>query len=331
MRITTILMALAPALLAQQPTIDNARLETRNFSGTLETEMSRLGAGPLWMGWSEPIIAGRHGDMCSWNGNRNDSDSGRTPGAPLRLEGEVALTVLVRIENGQPGELRVTSPDCHLDAGGLPLHWINGVPAAESVAWLKSQVSAAHPDTAVMAISLHAGPAADQALDDLVGLTQPEPVRKKAAFWMGTSRGARGVTILKRMMASDPSASVRDQIVFALSQSKDPGGIAAVIDAARNDKDAHVRGQALFWLAQKAAANTSRDAIQNALTNDPETSVRERAVLALSQIPNGEGVPMLIDLARTHRDPAVRKKAMFWLGQSKDPRALDFFAQLLKP
>jgi hypothetical protein len=25
----------------------------------------------------------------------------------------------------------------------------------------------------------------------------------------------------------------------------------------------------------------------------------------------------------------VRKQAMFWLGQSRDPRALDFFAQVL--
>jgi hypothetical protein len=40
---------------------------------------------------------------------------------------------------------------------------------------------------------------------------------------------------------------------------------------------------------------------------------------------------MLINLAKSHRDPAVRKKAMFWLGQSKDPRAVEFFAQVLKP
>jgi len=26
----------------------------------------------------------------------------------------------------------------------------------------------------------------------------------------------------------------------------------------------------------------------------------------------------------------VRRQAMFWLGQSKDPRAIDFFAAILK-
>jgi len=40
---------------------------------------------------------------------------------------------------------------------------------------------------------------------------------------------------------------------------------------------------------------------------------------------------MLIQVARNNRNPAVRKQAMFWLGQSSDPRALAFFEELLKP
>jgi hypothetical protein len=53
-------------------------------------------------------------------------------------------------------------------------------------------------------------------------------------------------------------------------------------------------------------------------------------VFALSQLPRGEGVPLLIDLARNHRIPEVCRQAMFWLGQSKDPRAVDFFEQILR-
>lgn len=324
-----ILIAFASSLLAQQPSVDNAKLETRAFSGTLTSELSRLGAGPFWAAYSEPIVAGQHGDMCSWNRNGGD-DSGRTPGAPMRLEGEIALVVLIRVENSQPGELRVTAPDCHLDAGGLPFYWLSNVPPAESLAWLKQQASGAFSEAAIMAISLHRSPAADQTLDALAQTTQPIEVRKRAAFWLGKSRGTHGVITLKRMLASDPSSQVRDRVVFALSRSKDPAGIPLVIEAARSDKDPHIRGQALFWLAQTAASRISTDAIENALANDPDAVVRERAVFALSQQRNGEGIPLLIQLAKTHRDPAVRKKAMFWLGQSKDPSAIDFFAQVLK-
>jgi hypothetical protein len=41
-------------------------------------------------------------------------------------------------------------------------------------------------------------------------------------------------------------------------------------------------------------------------------------------------VPQLIRLAKTNRNPVVREKAMFWLGQSEDPRALAFFEEVLK-
>jgi HEAT repeat protein len=90
-----------------------------------------------------------------------------------------------------------------------------------------------------------------------------------------------------------------------------------------------VRGQALFWLAQKAGAKAAA-AITDAIDNDPETEVKKRAVFALSQLPGDEGVPRLIEVARTNRNPAVRKQAMFWLGQSRDARALAFFEEVLK-
>jgi len=40
-------------------------------------------------------------------------------------------------------------------------------------------------------------------------------------------------------------------------------------------------------------------------------------------------VPKLIEVARSHRSPEVRKQAMFWLGQSHDPRAIQFFEDIL--
>ena len=71
--------------------------------------------------------------------------------------------------------------------------------------------------------------------------------------------------------------------------------------------------------------------ITDALDNDPDTEVKKRAVFALSQLPKDDGVPKLIDVARKNRNPEVRRQAMFWLGQSNDPRALAFFEDVLRP
>jgi hypothetical protein len=316
----------AAMAVAQQPAIENAKTEVRAFAGSLAAQLAQLGAGPFWAGYSEKSIPGRRGDWCC----SNEGCPGYANGAPVRLEGQTALVVLVRMESGAADQLRIVSPDCKLDAGGLPFFWIDKVPADASIAWLKTQINGRHPDIAISAIAMHDGAAADQALNELTSPGEPERVREKAAFWIGTSRGAPGIATLKRMMANDPSDKVREQVVFALSQSKDPAGITTVIETARTDRSPRVRQRALFWLAQKAGNKQAVDVIGNAVVNDSDRAVRESAVFALKQLPGDQGIPLLIDLAKNNADPNVRKKAIFWLGQSRDPRALEFFEQVLK-
>lgn len=53
-------------------------------------------------------------------------------------------------------------------------------------------------------------------------------------------------------------------------------------------------------------------------------------MFALSELPEGEGIPHLIKVARENHNPAVREQAFFWLGQSEDPRALAFLTDVLK-
>jgi hypothetical protein len=90
------------------------------------------------------------------------------------------------------------------------------------------------------------------------------------------------------------------------------------------------RRQAVFWLSQASgdAATRGLDSIVGDDRGDLE--VREHAVFALSQRPAEEGVPVLIRVARTSPHPELRRKALFWLGQSEDPRAIALFEELLQ-
>jgi len=89
------------------------------------------------------------------------------------------------------------------------------------------------------------------------------------------------------------------------------------------------RRQAVFWVSQAAevAATRGLDSLVDEDTIDRD--VREQAVFALSQRPREEGVAALVRIARTHHDPMLRRRAIFWLGQSNDPRALALFEELL--
>jgi hypothetical protein len=88
-----------------------------------------------------------------------------------------------------------------------------------------------------------------------------------------------------------------------------------------------MRGRALSWLAQRAA--TEAIPTIDAALKDPELEVKKLAVNALVRFPNQEGVPKLIEVARSHPNTEVRRQAMLRLADTKDQRAVDFFAQIL--
>ncbi|MGH7673547.1 MAG: HEAT repeat domain-containing protein, partial [Gemmatimonadales bacterium] len=90
-----------------------------------------------------------------------------------------------------------------------------------------------------------------------------------------------------------------------------------------------VRRSAVFWIGQAAGDAATRGLTDLVDDRATDRDVREQAVFALSQRPREEGVPALIRIAKEHRDAELRRKAIFWLGQSDDPRALALFEELL--
>ncbi|HXD23010.1 MAG TPA: HEAT repeat domain-containing protein, partial [Gemmatimonadaceae bacterium] len=90
-----------------------------------------------------------------------------------------------------------------------------------------------------------------------------------------------------------------------------------------------VRKQAVFWVSQAAGEKATeglKEVVGDAATDQ---DVRLQAVFALSQRPKDEGVPALLDVAKGSKDPRIRKQAIFWLGQSGDPRAVAYFESVL--
>ena len=342
------------------PRVSNGRVVTQAAGGNLEAAFTRLvGAQsePAWIGYAVPAVSrneGRHsGDTWISDGivftngriatcglESSSSSTRRNPDQPaqmqnpVRLEGPDSVVILYRVEDRAVQRIRIVSPDCELDAGGRQLTWLEGVPAADSVRLLTTFVARTDAksdrltEVAVSAIAMHRDGAADAALERLGAPSNPEFVRRKVTFWMGSTRGARGFEAVKKIAREDPSEEVRKSAMFGLSQSADAQSVPELIRFARQDSSAKVRGEAIFWLAQKAGQRAASE-ITAAIENDPDTDVKKRAVFALSQLPKDEGIPLLIKVAKSNQNPAVRKQAMFWLGQSKDPRALEFFAEVL--
>lgn len=90
------------------------------------------------------------------------------------------------------------------------------------------------------------------------------------------------------------------------------------------------RKHAIFWLGQAAGAVATRGLDSIVRDDHGDIELRKQAVFALSQRPEEEGVPALIRIARSNPSGEVRRSALFWLGQSEDPRALELFEELLR-
>jgi hypothetical protein len=341
---------------ADTPKFENAKLQARELSGSLNDTVNRWAAAATnaeWLGYAVAEVAGERSVCCSHGGRGNygDDDCGtcrlensnhgtsisNSDKLKAKLEAPREIAVLYRAESGKIGQIRVFSQECTVDAGGLPIIWLEAVKPAESVGLLErltrgassnSTRSENFSESALTALALHADSSADRALESLAAPSEPVSLRKHAVFWLGEARGAEGLRILQKMAQSDPSPEVREQVSFALSMSKEPGALPELIRMAHDDTSSEVRGQALFWLGQKAGEKAAR-AITGSIDNDPDTEVKKKAVFALSQMPPEQGVPKLIQVAQGNHNPQVRKEAMFWLGQSNDPQALAFFEKVL--
>ncbi|HEV2751786.1 MAG TPA: HEAT repeat domain-containing protein [Gemmatimonadales bacterium] len=173
-------------------------------------------------------------------------------------------------------------------------------------------------------------------------------VRKGAVQSLRTYVGGRWVISTGSGVTDLGTVSARDATDFLLELARggdDRVGEDAILPAVLADsvtvwpalltlaRDERVvrrsRRQAVFWLGQAAGDVATRDLADLVDDGGVDRDVREQAVFALSQQHTGDAVPALIRIARTHPDREVRRKALFWLGQSDDPRALALFEELL--
>lgn len=234
------LLVAAAAMVAQQPKLVDAKLETRAMRGSLAQEVAGATEKAFWLAWTAAAVPGDR-QSCWPSENRILENK-------AQLEGPREVHILLRIENHWVQRVRTFTPDCEIDAGGFPVVWLTGVSAAESVRYLRS--IAFDAPTAVDAIGLQRGPEADAALEEMAVSTQPDKIRRKAAFWLGATRGSRGVALLTRMIREEREDGFREHLTFALSQSKE--GVGVLIDLVRAAKpaDRKVRDKAVFWLAK---------------------------------------------------------------------------------
>ena len=253
------------------------------------------------------------------------------------------------------------------DVRNSALYWMSGIAPAEAVAPLATLArNSGEPRSLREGVIMTLGQMRDGAgvptLIDFASRDRDgEPwLRDRAIFWLGNTGDDRARATLRTLASSDTLATdLREQAVFALGFLDQQGGngpflrtLYGRVDGCRlKDKiiqsvaqldetadqrwlldrvldtrePTELRQTALFWRAQKGSAP-----LGELIALYPKLDSRElkdHYVFVLSQRHERDAVDKMIDLARNDPDREVRRKAMFWLGQSRDPRVARFLEE----
>jgi HEAT repeat protein len=209
--------------------------------------------------------------------------------------------------------------------------WLSQVSSPKAVAALDSIAQKSTDpelqDKAVFALSQQSDPQARVALRSIAERKDvPRAIREKAIFWLGQSESGGG-EYLRGLYARLDDDELKDKVIFGVAQSGKPEDRRWLLDVARDPKGpVELRKKAIFWLGQSGGSGGELASLYSALT---ERELKEQVIFALSQLDVPAAVDQLMEIAKKDRDPEMRKKAIFWLGQSEDPRAAQYIEQIL--
>jgi hypothetical protein len=249
--------------------------------------------------------------------------------------GPAGLLLLNSLAAPRAGTLsaRLINPEESHEFKNVPLYWLGSVEADTSVAYLAKEFEGGAAElqkSLIFIISQHDTPRSFDFLRTIaLGASRGLEIRKDAVFWIGCSRDSRSLALLKEVLGHTREEELKEQVVFALTLTDRREAVAELIRIAKSDPDREVRKKAIFWLGQKAsqeAVKTLKDVVDKP---EEDVEVKESAVFAISQLPEKTAVPMLVAIARENKSPSVRKKAIFWLGQTGAKEALEFFEEIL--
>jgi hypothetical protein len=167
-------------------------------------------------------------------------------------------------------------------------------------------------------IETFVGPLSSRRARDLGEVSAPEAARYLMTIAARGTHGASSKAIFPAVLAD--SAVVWPDL-FPIAR-------------AGNTRSKGARQDAMFWLSRFASAAVAGHPNDPFVDEEEDESadddLKSHAVFVLSQLPREEGIPQLLQVARSNKSWRVRSKALFWLGQSGDPRAIDLFESLLR-
>jgi HEAT repeat protein len=168
------------------------------------------------------------------------------------------------------------------------------------------------------------------ALQDVLLNGNEMSVRGNALFSLSQIRSDRARKILRDFAISDNAPlSLRNDAIFHLAQRREDGDVAWLREAYSKVTDPKVRENIMFHMAQRPGPETNKWLVSVVLDSKENTEQRKNALFHLtsSKSATADQLSAIYDGTTT---PAMKKDIVFYLAQSRDPKALDKLIAIAK-
>ena len=128
--------------------------------------------------------------------------------------------------------------------------------------------------------------------------------------WGPPRSGPVAVDSLIALATRSHDPEVRHNAVKELRRARDARTRATLIALARSDPDDDVRDEAVESLGAAFPGAETVRVLAAIARRDPDKHVMNEAVEVLGEMKHGAGLPVVIDIARTHPNPDVRREAV---------------------
>ena len=155
-----------------------------------------------------------------------------------------------------------------------------------------------------------------------------DDLRKDALFLLANRRTPESSQFLRAFYQRTTDQELKETVIFHIAQSDTEEDVRWLYERVRDqNSDDELRKNALFWLAQSRHATMAQ--LEELYGQLESTELKEAIIFAYSQRREPEATDRLMTVARRDPDQKLRKSALFWLGQSRDPRVTEFLVDIV--
>ncbi|MEN3328602.1 MAG: hypothetical protein V7638_3409 [Acidobacteriota bacterium] len=338
-------------------TIEGADLQ-RKWNAALKDAQSNYPQSPIWVGYSFKV---RHGvgveivlepghenqnlglfflynpktdsirkfDILNMDREQDFQDPAYWLGHAETNENLNFLRLLIVAKNGDPMTPHLIEaiamqddPQADVTLKTLERDFRGKVEGTMSTYWLRERLTARQP---VRGLADNVAGLTETLRNDQASLV----VRGKAAHALGVCADPAGLKALAAFYPEAPNRTVKKVILDGAANKVNQTSVPLYLDVAAADRDPYLRQVAFQWLAEKAAKRIAWD-LNPVMKLFSKAKISEEENAYLRKISRGgDASEMLIKVAETHPNIAVRKAAVARLGKLQGAKALEFFRKVL--